>query len=162
MHEQGTPNPDSKRRKVASPTLPTPTQLVPQPERQMGYVKDLSQAINCLTNHMLYLKEKVKCIDGIDSDVDALLQSVNNLDNDVEAINAKVDLIGNKVAYATKEIQNTRNEISKLKDLVENMDAQWKQERELRRMREADKQQRFKAMMANIDTLVAHFIRHEP
>ncbi|PIL36544.1 hypothetical protein GSI_00233 [Ganoderma sinense ZZ0214-1] len=162
MREQGTPNPDSKRHKLASPTLPTPTQLAPQPKRQMGYVKDLSQAINHLTNHMLYLKEKVKCIDGIDGDVNALLQSVNNLDDDVEAINAKVDLIGDEVAYATKEIQNTRNEISKLKDLVENMDAQWEQERELRHMREADEQQRFKAIMANIDVLVAHFIGHEP
>ncbi|PIL29414.1 hypothetical protein GSI_09466 [Ganoderma sinense ZZ0214-1] len=162
MHEQGTPNPDSKRRKLASPTLPTPTQLAPQPERQMGYVKDLSQAINRLTNHTLYLKEKVKCIDGIDGDVDALLQSVNNLDDNDEAINAKVDLIGDEVAYATKEIRNTHNEISKLKDLVENMDVQWEQERELRRMREADEQQCFKAMMANVDALVAHFIGHEP
>ncbi|PIL27224.1 hypothetical protein GSI_10368 [Ganoderma sinense ZZ0214-1] len=165
MHQQSTVSPDSKKRKLASPTPPTQAHSAQEPEQQMKSAKlsgqDLSQVIKRLIEHTLHLKEKVECIDDIDFDVDDLLQSVNKLDDDVVAINSKVNSLGEKVAWVAKEIQDTRNEISEVKELVKNMDAQLEQERELKRMHEADDQKRFKAMLANLDALVAHFVGNE-
>ncbi|PIL31008.1 hypothetical protein GSI_05701 [Ganoderma sinense ZZ0214-1] len=124
MHQQSTVSPDSKKRKLASPTPPTQAHSAQEPEQQMKSAKlsgqDLSQAIKRLIEHTLHLWH----------------------------------------GWA-KEIQDTRNEISEVKELVKNMDAQLEQERELKRMREADDQKRFKAMLANLDALVAHFVGNE-
>ena len=131
-----------------------------QAKQQSG--QDVYRALKSLTEQTAHFKDQIDCVNDIDVEVDSLRQSVNHLDDDVQAINTKIDELRKDIAIATKEILNTRSENFKVKQMVEHMDAQLEQERELRRKCEADEQQRFKSTMKTLDALIACFAKEEP
>ncbi|KAI1796535.1 hypothetical protein LXA43DRAFT_1057816 [Ganoderma leucocontextum] len=145
----------AKMRKVASPDPPAP---VPAPRIvQSGKVQEILEAMEKLTKHTVNIRAAVSSIEDVNADVENLLHNVKQLDEEVESIKTELGVVSNDVTNMADDLKRTKLEVAKVKELVEHIDAQLEQERELRHMHQREEQGRSKLIADQLQTLIAVF-----
>ncbi|KAI1796526.1 hypothetical protein LXA43DRAFT_1057809 [Ganoderma leucocontextum] len=120
----------AKKRKVASSEAPAPVpapQIVPSSK-----VQEILQSMEKLKGYAVNIRAAVSSLEHVNADVEDLLDNINQLDKDIETVKAELGVVSNNVANMADDLKRTKLEVVKVKELVEHVDAQLEQERELR------------------------------
>ncbi|KAI1782705.1 hypothetical protein LXA43DRAFT_1068360 [Ganoderma leucocontextum] len=137
-HEQDAHS-KAKKLKVASSDAPAP---VPAPRIvPSSKVQEMLQAMEKLTQYTVNIRAAVA---SFNVDVEDLLANVTQLDKGIKTVKMELGVVSNDVANMSDDLKSTKQELAKVKELVEHVDAQLEQERELRHMHQREEQARSK------------------
>ncbi|KAI1796543.1 hypothetical protein LXA43DRAFT_1057825 [Ganoderma leucocontextum] len=141
-HERDTCS-KAKKRKVTAPDPPAP---IPAPRIvPLSKVQEMLQAMEKLTKYTVNIRVVVASLDQVNADVENLLH------------NTELRIVSNDVANMADDLKSTKQELAKVKELIEHIDAQLEQEWELRHMHQREEQARSKLIADRLQTLIAAF-----